>query len=55
MELYAAAGMEFVRELIDEGKDVFLDLKIYDIPRNGKARGAQVARTGVRLADRARQ
>ena len=27
MELYAAAGMPFVRELIDGGKDVFLDMK----------------------------
>ena len=32
MELYAAAGMEFVRELVGEGKHVFLDLKFYDIP-----------------------
>ena len=31
MELYAAAGMDFVRELLREGKDVFLDLKFYDI------------------------
>jgi orotidine-5'-phosphate decarboxylase len=31
MELYAAAGMDFVRELLDQGKDVFLDQKYYDI------------------------
>lgn len=31
MELYCAAGMDFVRELLGEGKDVFLDLKLYDI------------------------
>jgi orotidine-5'-phosphate decarboxylase len=31
LELYAAAGMEFVRELKDSGKRVFLDLKLYDI------------------------
>ena len=32
MELYAAAGMEFVRELLEQKKQVFLDLKFYDIP-----------------------
>jgi orotidine-5'-phosphate decarboxylase len=31
LELYAAAGMEIVRELKGEGKRVFLDLKLYDI------------------------
>jgi orotidine-5'-phosphate decarboxylase len=49
MELYAAAGMEFVRELTGEGKDVFLDLKLYDIPETVKRAVAQVARTGVRF------
>lgn len=38
LELYAAAGMDFVRELKSEGKRVFLDLKLYDI-------GEQVKRT----------
>jgi orotidine-5'-phosphate decarboxylase len=49
MELYAAAGMEFVRELVGEGKDVFLDLKMYDIPETVKRAVAQVAKTGVRF------
>lgn len=49
MELYAAAGMEFVRELAAEGKDVFLDLKLYDIPETVRRAVAQVARTGVRF------
>jgi orotidine-5'-phosphate decarboxylase len=49
MELYAAAGMEFVRELIGEGKQVFLDLKLYDIPETVKRAVAQVAKTGVRF------
>jgi orotidine-5'-phosphate decarboxylase len=31
LELYAAAGMNFVRELKGQGKRVFLDLKLYDI------------------------
>lgn len=49
MELYASAGVEFVRELIDQGKDVFLDLKFYDIPETVKRAVAQVARTGVKF------
>jgi orotidine-5'-phosphate decarboxylase len=49
LELYAAAGMEFVRELLDRGNDVFLDLKFYDIGETVKRAVAQVARTRVRF------
>jgi orotidine-5'-phosphate decarboxylase len=49
LELYAAAGMDFVRELIAGGKDVFLDLKFYDIGETVKRAVSQVARTGVRF------
>jgi orotidine-5'-phosphate decarboxylase len=49
LELYAAAGVEFVHELIHGGKDVFLDLKVYDIPETVKRAVAQVARTGVKF------
>ena len=49
MELYAAAGVEFVRELLDQGRDVFLDLKFYDIPVTVRRAVAQIARTGVRF------
>jgi orotidine-5'-phosphate decarboxylase len=49
MELYAAGGMEFVRELIAQGKDVFLDMKFYDIGETVKRAVAQVAATGVRF------
>jgi orotidine-5'-phosphate decarboxylase len=49
MELYAAAGMEIVRELLAQGKDVFLDMKFYDIGETVKRAVAQVARTGVRF------
>jgi orotidine-5'-phosphate decarboxylase len=49
MELYAAAGMSIVHELIDRGKEVFLDLKLYDIPETVKRAVAQVARTDVRF------
>src|SRR5438105_10954721 len=49
MELYCAAGMDYVRELLGQGKDVFLDLKFYDIGETVKRAVAQVARTGVRF------
>jgi orotidine-5'-phosphate decarboxylase len=48
-ELYAAAGMEIVRELEDRGKDVFLDLKLFDISETVKRTVEVVARTGVRF------
>lgn len=47
MELYAAAGMEFVRELTGAGKQVFLDIKFYDIPETVRRAVKQVAKTGV--------
>jgi orotidine-5'-phosphate decarboxylase len=31
MELYAAAGLDLASELVNRGKHVFLDLKLYDI------------------------
>ena len=50
LELYAAAGMEFVRELLGEGKQVFLDLKFYDIGETVKRAVAQVAAVeGIRF------
>ena len=49
MELYAAEGMQFVRELIDAGRQVFLDLKLYDIGETVKRATARIAETGVRF------
>src|SRR5580693_9793200 len=49
MELYSGAGMSIVHELLDRGKEVFLDLKLYDIPETVKRAVAQVARTNVRF------
>jgi orotidine-5'-phosphate decarboxylase len=49
LELYTAAGMSFVSELLDQGKEVFLDLKLYDIPETVKRTVAVVARTRVRF------
>ena len=49
LELYAAAGMDFVRELLAGGKDVFLDLKLYDIGETVKRAVARIAASGVRF------
>lgn len=50
LQLFIEAGMPVVRELIDAGKKVFLDLKIDDIPRTVEAavRRASIGR-GVQL------
>jgi len=49
LELYAAAGMEMVRELVGAGKEVFLDLKLYDIPETVRRAVRQVAPSGARF------
>lgn len=49
LELYAAAGMEFVRDLLGEDKQVFLDLKFYDIPETVSRAVERVAESGVRF------
>ena len=49
MELYASAGMDFVRELLAQGKHVFLDLKLYDIGETVRRTVAQVAKAGVNM------
>lgn len=49
LELYAAGGMEFVHELLESRKQVFLDLKFYDIPETVKRAVAQVAESGVHM------
>jgi len=47
LELYASAGMDFVRELKSAGHRVFLDLKLYDIGETVRRTVAQIARSGV--------
>jgi len=47
LELYASAGMDFVRELKAQGNRVFLDLKLYDISETVRRAAAQVARAGA--------
>ena len=49
MELYAAAGMGIVNSLMDNGKQVFLDLKFHDIGETVKRAVRVVAGSGVRF------
>jgi orotidine-5'-phosphate decarboxylase len=47
LELYAAVGMDFVRELKGQGKRVFLDLKLYDIGEQVKRAVTAISAAGV--------
>lgn len=47
MELYASAGMDVVAELQEFGKQVFLDLKLYDIGETVKRATRQICRSGA--------
>lgn len=47
MELFAAAGPDYVRSLLASGKRVFVDLKYYDIGETVKRAVASVARLGA--------
>ena len=47
LELYSVAGAEYVKELLGEGKQVFLDLKLYDIGETVKRATARISKLGV--------
>jgi orotidine-5'-phosphate decarboxylase len=47
MELFAAAGMDYVRSLTGRGKNVFLDLKYYDIGETVRRAVAVAAKSGA--------
>lgn len=51
MELFYSAGPDFVREIVEQGHDVFLDLKLYDIPNTVRRAMAQLARLGVSMVN----
>lgn len=47
MQLYYAAGPGFVAKLKERGYDVFLDLKMHDIPNTVKGGAESITRLGV--------
>jgi orotidine-5'-phosphate decarboxylase len=47
MELVYAGGLSLVEQLAGEGKKVFLDLKLHDIPHTVERATAQIARLGA--------
>lgn len=51
MELFYASGPDFIKEVVAAGHDVFLDVKLYDIPNTVKNAASQLAQLGVKMVD----
>jgi orotidine-5'-phosphate decarboxylase len=49
LELFTRAGPPVVRRLVDDGRHVFLDLKLHDIPNTVAGAARAAAAMGVRL------
>ena len=49
LELFVSEGPDLVRWLVGEGLDVFLDLKLYDIPATMRRSVAAASRLGARF------
>ncbi len=47
LQLFTSAGASFVREIVETGNKVFLDLKFHDIPNTVAKASVEVARLGV--------
>jgi orotidine-5'-phosphate decarboxylase len=47
LQLFTAAGAEFVRETVESGIKIFLDVKFHDIPNTVAKASIEVARLGV--------
>ena len=51
MELFYGEGPDIVREIVARGHEVFLDLKLHDIPNTVKKAMANLARLGVSMTN----
>ncbi|HHF42987.1 MAG TPA: orotidine-5'-phosphate decarboxylase [Candidatus Aminicenantes bacterium] len=49
LRLFVAEGPEFVEEIIKRGKEVFLDLKLHDIPNTVGQTVEEIVNLGVRM------